>query len=139
MVDLAREVCGGSIVGRRIAVLGAAFKPDSDDVRDSPALAVAQQMQRQGAQVSVTDPQALGTAAATLPEGHGLTLVDSVADAVAGADVVLLATEWPEYRALDPAVLGAVVAQRRILDGRNVLDPAVWRAAGWTYRALGRP
>jgi UDPglucose 6-dehydrogenase len=136
MVDLAREVCDGSIVGRRIAVLGAAFKPDSDDIRDSPALSVAAQMQLQGARVVVTDPQAVPNARAAFP---GLVFADSVAEAVAGAEIVLLATEWPEYRELDPEQLGAMVATRRILDGRNVLDPPRWRAAGWTYRALGRP
>jgi UDPglucose 6-dehydrogenase len=136
MVDLAREVCGGSIVGRRIAVLGAAFKPDSDDIRDSPALSVAAQMQLQGAHVVVTDPQAVDNARRAYP---GLAFADTVADAVAGADVVLLATEWPEYRALDPEALGGEVGARRMLDGRNVLDPKHWRAAGWTYRALGRP
>lgn len=136
MVDLAREVCDGSIVGRRIAVLGAAFKPDSDDVRDSPALSVAAQMQLQGAHVVVTDPQAVDNARAAFP---GLAFAATVEEAVAGADVVLLATEWPEYRALDPEALGALVGSRRILDGRNVLDPKRWRAAGWTYRALGRP
>ena len=136
MVDLAREVCDGSIVGRRIAVLGAAFKPDSDDVRDSPALSVAAQMQLQGAHVVVTDPQAVPNARAAFP---GLVFADTVADAVAGAEIVLLATEWPQYRDLDPEQLGALVAARRILDGRNVLDPARWRAAAWTYRALGRP
>jgi len=136
MVDLAREVCHGSIVGRRVAVLGAAFKPDSDDVRDSPALSVAAQMQLQGAHVTVTDPQAIGNARAAWPS---LKFSDTVMGAVAGADVVLLATEWSEYRELDPDELGAVVAERRILDGRNVLDPARWRTAGWTYRALGRP
>jgi UDPglucose 6-dehydrogenase len=136
MVDLAREVCDGSIVGRRIAVLGAAFKPYSDDVRDSPALSVAAQMQLQGAHVVVTDPQAVPNARAAFP---GLVFADTVAEAVAGADIVLLATEWPEYRDLDPEQLGALVATRRILDGRNVLDPARWRVAGWTYRALGRP
>ncbi|RMI12580.1 UDP-glucose dehydrogenase family protein [Cellulomonas triticagri] len=136
MVDLAREVCGGSIVGARVAVLGAAFKPDSDDVRDSPALSVAGQMQLQGAQVTVTDPQAVANARRTWP---GLAFADTVAEAVAGADVVLLATEWSEYRALDPEALAPLVGERRILDGRNVLDPALWRSAGWTYRALGRP
>ena len=136
MVDLAREVCDGSIVGRRIAVLGAAFKPDSDDVRDSPALSVAAQMQLQGAHVVVTDPQAVANARAAFP---GLAFADTVEEAVAGADVVLLATEWREYRALDPEKLGALVGHRRMLDGRNVLDPKRWRAAGWTYRALGRP
>lgn len=136
MVDLAREVCDGSIVGRRIAVLGAAFKPDSDDIRDSPALSVAAQMQLQGADVRVTDPQAVANARAAWP---GLTYAATVEEAVEGADVVLLATEWREYRELDPEPLAALVARPRMLDGRNVLDPARWRAAGWTYRALGRP
>ena len=136
MVDLAREVCHGSIVGRRVAVLGAAFKPDSDDVRDSPALSVAAQMQLQGAHVTVTDPQAIENARAKWPD---LRFAADPLEAAAEADVVLLATEWAQYRDLDPEELGAVVAHKRILDGRNVLDPARWRAAGWTYRALGRP
>ncbi|WP_421732404.1 UDP-glucose dehydrogenase family protein [Cellulomonas sp.] len=136
MVDLAREVCHGSIVGKRIAVLGAAFKPDSDDVRDSPALSVAAQMQLQGAHVTVTDPQAVANARAKWPDLH---FADSALEAAKDADVVLLATEWAEYREIEPDALAAVVAHRRILDGRNVLQPARWRAAGWTYRALGRP
>ncbi|WP_169164544.1 UDP-glucose dehydrogenase family protein [Cellulomonas taurus] len=136
MVDLAREVCGGSIVGRRIAVLGAAFKPNSDDIRDSPALSVAGQMQLQGAHVTVTDPQAVENARTAWP---GLHYATSVAEAVQDADVVLLATEWDEYRELDPDSIADLVAQRHILDGRNVLEPTRWRAAGWTYRALGRP
>ncbi|WP_141015541.1 UDP-glucose dehydrogenase family protein [Nocardioides sambongensis] len=135
MVDLAREVCGGSIVGRRIAVLGAAFKPDSDDVRDSPALSVAAQMQLQGAYVTVTDPKAIDNAAKKWPD---LTFATTVEDAVAGASVVLVATEWPEYVALDPGELRGWVDEPRILDGRNCLDPQAWREAGWTYRALGR-
>ena len=136
MVDLAREVCHGSIVGRRVAVLGAAFKPDSDDVRDSPALSVAAQMQLQGAHVVVTDPQAIANARAKWPD---LQFADTALEAATGADVVLLATDWDEYRSLDPEVLGQVVAHRRMQDSRNVLEPAHWRAAGWTYRALGRP
>ena len=136
MVDLAREVCDGSIVGRRIAVLGAAFKPDSDDIRDSPALSVAAQMQLQGAHVTVTDPQATGNARAKWPD---LRFADTPEEAARDADVVLLATEWTQYRDLDPHALGRIVAHRRMLDGRNVLDPATWRSAGWTYRALGRP
>jgi UDPglucose 6-dehydrogenase len=135
MVDLTREVCDGSIVGRRVAVLGAAFKPNSDDVRDSPALSVAAQMQLQGATVTVADPQAVDNARRTWPE---LQFAASAAEAAAGADVVVLATEWDEYRALDPQEFGQVVGVRRIVDGRNVLDPEQWRAAGWTYRALGR-
>jgi len=136
MVDLAREVCGGSIVGRKVAVLGAAFKPNSDDVRDSPALSVAAQMQLQGAEVVVTDPQAIANAEAKYPD---LTYVSSAEEAAADAELVLLLTEWAEYVQLDPRALGKVVAEPRILDGRNVLDPAAWRDAGWTYRALGRP
>jgi UDPglucose 6-dehydrogenase len=136
MVDLAREVCMGSIVGRRVAVLGASFKPDSDDVRDSPALSVAAQMQLQGARVVVTDPQAIDNARAKWPD---LSFAETAEEAATGADVVLLATEWTEYRELDPEKLATVVRARNIVDGRNVLDPAAWRAAGWTYRALGRP
>ena len=136
MVDLAREVCGGSIVGRRIAVLGLAFKPNSDDIRDSPALNVAAQMQLQGASVVVTDPQAVENAVRKWPDLRYAATAD---EAATGADLVLLLTEWDQYRSLDPVAFGAVVAQRRMLDGRNALDPAAWRAAGWTYRALGRP
>ncbi|WP_199422809.1 UDP-glucose dehydrogenase family protein [Actinotalea solisilvae] len=136
MVDLAREVCDGSIVGRKVAVLGAAFKPDSDDVRDSPALSVAAQMGLQGAHVVVTDPEAVANAAQRWPD---LRYAATAEEAAAGADVVLLATEWQEYRDLDPVAFGRVVAGRRIVDGRNVLDPARWREAGWVYRALGRP
>lgn len=136
MVDLAREVCDGSIVGRRVAVLGASFKPSSDDVRDSPALNVAAQMRLQGAHVVVTDPQAVENARRAWPD---LRFAGSAQEAAADADVVVLATEWEDYRGLDPVEFGTLVRSRRIVDGRNVLDPAAWRAAGWTYRALGRP
>ena len=136
MVDLAREVCGGSIVGRRIAVLGLAFKPNSDDVRDSPALNVAAQMRLQGATVVVTDPQAVANAQRSWPD---LAYAETAEEAARGADLVLLLTEWEEYRNLDPEEFGKVVAHRRLLDGRSALDPTAWRAAGWTYRALGRP
>ena len=136
MVDLAREESGGSIAGRRIAVLGAAFKPHSDDVRDSPALNVARQMQLQGADVVVTDPQAVPTAERLHPE---LRYAATAEEAAQDADLVMLLTEWPEYVALDPLALGKLVADRRILDGRNALDPERWRFADWSYRALGRP
>ena len=136
MVDLAREVCGGSIVGRRIAVLGAAFKPNSDDIRDSPALNVAAQMQLQGASVTVTDPEALANAKRVWPSLH---YAADAMSAATDADLVLVLTEWEQYRSIDPDELAAVVAGKRMLDGRNCLDPARWRAAGWTYRALGRP
>jgi UDPglucose 6-dehydrogenase len=136
MIDLARELVGGSFGGMRVAVLGAAFKPNSDDIRDSPALDVAASIQRQGAAVTLYDPQAMDNARARHPE---LGYRDSALDAAKRADIVLHLTEWAEFRSMDPAVLGEVVADRRIVDGRNALDPAQWRAAGWTYRALGRP
>ncbi|WP_188549890.1 UDP-glucose dehydrogenase family protein [Sediminivirga luteola] len=136
MVDLAREVCGGSIVGRNVTVLGAAFKPNSDDIRDSPALNVAEQMNLQGARVTVTDPEALENARRRVPD---LRYVETVEEAVESAELILLLTEWKQYVELDPEALDGLVAQKNILDGRNVLDPSRWRAAGWTYRALGRP
>jgi UDPglucose 6-dehydrogenase len=136
MVDLAREVCGGTLVGKRIAVLGATFKPNSDDIRDSPALSVADSLEKSGAHVVVTDPQGIENARAARPN---LSYTEDVLDAVRDADAVLLGTEWSEYRELDPDTLGELVAGKHMLDGRNVLDPVQWRAAGWTYRALGRP
>ncbi|MEO5853273.1 MAG: UDP-glucose/GDP-mannose dehydrogenase family protein [Nocardioides sp.] len=134
-VDLAREECGGDLSGRRVAVLGAAFKPDSDDVRDSPALDIALRLSQAGAEVVVADPQAVENARRRLPD---VKYAESAEQAAAEADLVLLLTEWPEYVSLDPHALGAVVGERRILDGRNALDPVAWRAAGWHYRALGR-
>ena len=136
VVELTRELCGGSLMGQRIAVLGAAFKPESDDVRDSPALSAAAQLQLQGAVVTVTDPQALANAAKRFPE---LPLEPDLDATLHKADAVLLLTEWRQYRELDPHDTLALVSAPRILDGRNVLDPAKWRAAGWTYKGLGRP
>jgi UDPglucose 6-dehydrogenase len=136
MIDLARELVGGSFGGRRVAVLGAAFKPNSDDIRDSPALDVAATIQRQGAQICVYDPEAMENARAKHPE---LDYCDSAVEAATGAEIVLHLTEWSEFREMDPTVLSGVVADKRIVDGRNALDPEKWRAAGWTYRALGRP
>lgn len=136
MVDLAREVCGGSLLGQRIAVLGLAFKPNSDDVRDSPALSVAAQLQLQGAVVTATDPQAVPNAARRFPD---LSYTTSIEEAVQHADAVLVLTEWEEYRSLDPRKIGELVTRPAIVDGRNCLDPTDWRGAGWTYRALGRP
>jgi UDPglucose 6-dehydrogenase len=135
MVDLAREECHGSLVGRRVAVLGAAFKPDSDDIRDSPALNVAAQMSLQGAHVVVADPRAIENARARWPD---LKYAETAEEAAADVELVLLLTEWEEYRQLDPRELRRVVREPRILDGRNALNPVVWREAGWTYRALGR-
>lgn len=136
VVELSRELCGGSLLGQRITVLGAAFKPESDDVRDSPALSVAAQLQLQGAVVTVTDPEALRNAARRFPELHYEEITDV---AIQRADLLLLLTEWAEYRHLDPYETATQVASLRILDGRNVLDASKWRAAGWTYRGLGRP
>jgi UDPglucose 6-dehydrogenase len=135
MVELAREVCDGSLLGKRIAVLGAAFKPDSDDIRDSPALNVAAQLQLQGATVRVADPAAVENCRRMWPQ---LDYADSPEDAADRADAVLLLTEWKQYRELDPVSFGRVVRQKRVLDGRNALDRERWEAAGWSYRALGR-
>jgi UDPglucose 6-dehydrogenase len=135
IVDLARDAAGGSLIGRKIAVLGAAFKPDSDDIRDSPALNIAAQARLQGADIVVTDPAAIDNAKALWPD---LTYAATAEDACAGADVVLLLTEWPQYTGLDPATLGKLTRNRTIIDGRNALNPATWRAAGWTYRGIGR-
>ncbi len=135
-VDLAREMVGGSFLNTRVAVLGAAFKPDSDDVRDSPALNVAGQLQLHGAHVSVYDPQANEVARRYFPT---LNYASSVEDAARGADAVLHLTEWKEFRAIDPAALKTIVARPNIIDARNILDAKAWRNAGWTYKGLGRP
>ncbi|MEU9142084.1 UDP-glucose/GDP-mannose dehydrogenase family protein [Streptomyces sp. NPDC048404] len=137
MVEMARDALGGgSFLGKRVAVLGATFKPDSDDVRDSPALNVAGQIHLQGGQVTVYDPKGMANAKRLFPT---LGYADSAVQAVRAADVVLHLTEWREFRELDPAVLGEAVTSRVLLDGRNALDPDTWRRAGWTYRAMGRP
>jgi len=136
MVELAREMAGGTLAGRTIGVLGLAFKPDSDDIRDSPALDVAMALHRHGARVVAYDPAAVERAREAHPE---LEYVGSVLDAAAEADVLLVLTEWPEFSRADPELIGKAVAQRNVADGRDALDPAAWRAAGWTYRALGRP
>lgn len=136
VVELTRELCEGSLLGKRITVLGAAFKPESDDVRDSPALSIAAQLQLQGAVVTVTDPKALPNAQRRFPELHYQQDQEA---AMRGAEALLLLTEWNEYRDLDPYELSASVATPKILDGRNVLDSEKWRAAGWSYRGLGRP
>ena len=136
MVEIAREQCDGTLMGKRVTVLGAAFKPDSDDTRDSPALSVAAQVRLQGAHVTVHDPQAMANARRAWPD---LSYAETAMDAVAGAHVILHLTEWNEYRELDPVAVGEVAAVKRIVDGRNALDGQRWRDAGWTYRALGRP
>ncbi len=135
-VEVATEAAGGSVLGANVAVLGVAFKPDSDDVRDSPALNVAGQLQLQGARVQVYDPKAIENARHVFPT---LSYAASVEQACRQADVVLHLTEWAEFAALDPAELRDVVRRPVIVDGRNCLDAQRWRDAGWTYRGLGRP
>ena len=135
-VDLARKMLDGSFIDKRITVLGASFKPDSDDVRDSPSLDVAVAMSNAGADVVVNDPKGLENAARVYPH---MAYQQDIMAALSGADLVVLGTEWREYRELDPAAAAAQVRSPRIIDGRNTLDPIAWRSAGWTYRALGRP
>jgi UDPglucose 6-dehydrogenase len=136
VVDLARDAAGGTLAGRRVAVLGASFKPGSDDVRDSPSLAVCARLAAEGATVTVHDPVAIRNAARIQPD---LRYAESVPDAAAGAHVVLHLTEWEQYRAIDPVTLGALVAHRNLIDARCALDDELWRAAGWSVRVLGRP
>ncbi|WP_082937695.1 UDP-glucose dehydrogenase family protein [Rhodococcus sp. 852002-51564_SCH6189132-a] len=135
MVELARNVVGGSLLGTRIAVLGAAFKPNSDDVRDSPALNIAGQIQLHGASVNVYDPKAMDNSRKIFPT---LGYSTSASEACQGADAVLVLTEWKEFRELKPAQIEKIVRGKNIIDGRNCLDPELWRSAGWNYRGLGR-
>jgi UDPglucose 6-dehydrogenase len=135
VVELALAACGGSVLDARVAVLGAAFKPGTDDVRDSPALSVAAALHLRGAQVSVFDPVAGETGRRTFPT---LTFAASMFDAVRGADVVLVLTEWPEFIEASPAGLADVARGRTVIDARNCLDADVWHAAGWKLHALGR-
>ncbi|WP_345763720.1 UDP-glucose dehydrogenase family protein [Diaminobutyricibacter sp. McL0608] len=135
VIDLVVELLDGQVNGKRIAVLGLAFKPHSDDVRDSPALDVAVQLRGLGAKVVATDPQAVANARRRHPQ---LRYTDDVLTALDDADAVVLVTEWPEYKALDPVQVAGLVRGTVIVDGRNCLDAEQWRAAGWTYRGLGR-
>ena len=135
-LELGLDLIDGTYRGTRVAILGAAFKPNSDDVRDSPALDVAASIERRGGDVVIYDPHAIENARRVHP---ALIYVESLEEALLGADVTMLLTEWGEFRSMDPAVIGKLVAQRNIVDGRNVLDPVRWRRAGWRYRALGRP
>ncbi|HEU5036722.1 MAG TPA: UDP-glucose/GDP-mannose dehydrogenase family protein [Nocardioides sp.] len=135
VVQIATAMLGGSVARSRIAVWGAAFKPQSDDVRDSPALSIAGQLHLRGALVSVYDPKANETARAMFPT---LDYAESALAAARDADLVLHLTEWPEFREVDLDELGAVVRRKQVIDGRNRLDLAAWRGAGWSVRALGR-
>ena len=135
MIELVRKDLSEDLRGKKIAVLGAAFKPDSDDVRDSPALDISAQIQAAGATVTVHDPKAISNAQKRFP---ALNYSDSIEECVTGADLVLHLTEWKLYREIDPAHLLSLVSQPIMIDGRNALDREKWRAAGWKFRALGR-
>lgn len=135
VVDLAAEMLGGDVAGRRIAVLGLAFKPNSDDVRDSPALEIARRLQEAGADVHAYDPEAVVTSRRIAP---ALTYAASTAEAVGGADLVLVLTEWQQFRDLDPVAVRAAMRAARVVDGRNCLDRAAWQEAGFEYRGMGR-
>ncbi|MGV0836239.1 UDP-glucose dehydrogenase family protein [Mycolicibacterium thermoresistibile] len=135
MVELATTACGGSLLGANIAVLGAAFKPNSDDVRDSPALNVAGMLQLNGATVTVYDPKAMENSRRVFPT---LTYSTSVTEACERADAVLVLTEWDEFLDLDPAELAGTVRAKVVVDGRNCLDVERWRQAGWQVFCLGR-
>ena len=136
MVELVVESLGGQAYKKKVAVLGLAFKPHSDDVRDSPALDVAVRLHGLGAHVIATDPQAIPNSIRLHPQLGFATDTD---DALHQADAVALVTEWDQYRALDPVEVGELVREKLMIDGRNVLDPHAWRSAGWTYRGMGRP
>ncbi|WP_354452225.1 UDP-glucose/GDP-mannose dehydrogenase family protein [Microbacterium sp. 1262] len=136
-VDLVVSAFGGSVFKKNITVLGAAFKPHSDDTRDSPALDVAVRLHGLGAWVTVTDPEAIENARRIHPQ---LNYVEDRDEALRAADAVIVVTEWDEYRReLDPAHAATLTAGRLIVDGRNCLDADAWRAAGWDYRGMGRP
>ena len=136
VVNLTIHALEGRVPGKPVAVLGAAFKPHSDDIRDSPALDIASRLNGLGAKVRITDPAAGSVLRRVRPD---LTISDSVIEAATGAKAVLLLTEWPEFQAIDPVELIKYVDQPLIIDGRNVLDSKRWRDAGWTYVGLGRP
>jgi UDPglucose 6-dehydrogenase len=127
---------GPDLSGARIAVLGATFKPNSDDIRDAPSLAVAGLLQKAGADVRVYDPEGMDNAKKASPD---LTYEPSLNDAVAGADLVCVLTEWADFRNADPVALGELVAGKKVIDGRNCLDATLWSQAGWVYRGMGRP
>ncbi len=136
LLDRRSGPAGPDLSGTTIAVLGAAFKPNSDDVRDAPSLAVAAALAKAGADVRVYDPQGMANARLAQPD---LSYQDSLTDAVRGAELVCVLTEWAEFRNADPKALGDLVAARRVIDGRNCLEPTPWAQAGWEYRGMGRP
>jgi len=135
IIELVRKDLSDNLVGKKVAVLGAAFKPDSDDVRDSPALDISVQIQAAGANVTVHDPKAISNAQKRFP---GLTFAEDIDSTLKDAEIVLHLTEWKIYREIDPAQIKKLVKSAIMIDGRNALDRDLWRAAGWKFRALGR-
>ena len=135
IIELVRKDLSDDLVGKKVAVLGAAFKPDSDDVRDSPALDISAQIQAAGAHVTVHDPKAISNAQKRFP---GLTFAEDINSTLKDAELVLHLTEWKIYRDIDPAQIKKLVKSAIMIDGRNALDRDLWRAAGWKFRALGR-
>jgi UDPglucose 6-dehydrogenase len=135
IIELVRKDLSDDLAGKKVAVLGAAFKPDSDDVRDSPALDISAQIQAAGAHVTVHDPKAISNAQKRFP---GLTFAEDINSTLKDAEIVLHLTEWKIYREIDPAQIKKLVKSAIMIDGRNALDRDLWRAAGWRFRALGR-
>jgi UDPglucose 6-dehydrogenase len=135
VIELVRKDLSDNLAGKKIAVLGAAFKPESDDVRDSPALDIAAQIAASGAVVTIHDPKAIAPAKKRFP---ALGFSEDIEGALKGADLVLHLTEWKVYRELDPAKMAKLVTNPIMIDGRNALDREAWVAAGWKFRALGR-
>jgi len=136
LLDRSYGPAGPDLAGVRITVLGATFKPNSDDVRDSPALSVVRKLARCGADVTVYDPEGIDNARRDV---HDVTYAKALTDAVTGAELVCVLTEWEEFRHADPNAVGELVTSRKVIDGRNCLDQALWVAAGWEYRGMGRP
>jgi len=135
VIDVVRGELSEDLTKYKIAVLGATFKPDSDDVRDSPALDIAVQLHAAGAQVVIHDPKGIEPARKRFPN---LNFAEVVTDAIKDADLILHLTEWKEYRQIDPAAISSLVKSKIIIDGRNMLDRTMWRNAGWKFHALGR-
>jgi UDPglucose 6-dehydrogenase len=135
IIELVRRDLSEDLVGKKVAILGAAFKPDSDDVRDSPALDIAAQIQAAGAIVTVHDPKAIANAQKRFP---ALKFAEDINNTLKDADIVLHLTEWKIYRDINPAQVKSLVKTAIMIDGRNALDRDTWRAAGWKFRALGR-
>ena len=134
MIEMAQEY--GSLSNVKVAVFGAAFKPDSDDVRDSPALDIANGIAKLGAHVTIHDPKAIHNARLRFAD---MNYTENIEECVADASLLLHLTEWKEYRSIDPTVIGGLMKRKIVLDGRNTLDPKLWSEAGFTYRAPGRP